>query len=250
MVLAMPALHRWARATRVTWAGFLAVLAVCLLAAPSVTASPSTFEKTFRPPYTSHGGREYTNITGPSNTLAFDLTSGVLTVNKSAEVTRCHPNATRCNWGFMLFAVGGVKELKFNVSTAGSYNVSAKWRGTIWANLSVYLNGSARGTVMSNYSIITGLGICCGPNKPNQVWTSLTSSGIDQRGNRSVRVVTGVVNPHMVWLKPGTRQKYELAAYIEVFGYISVSKQAKPGASAEVSFSSPGGVELKYISVA
>jgi hypothetical protein len=231
------------------WAALPALLAVFLIAAPTMGASPGAFEKTFHPSYTSHGGREYVGLT-PANTSPFNLTSGMLSVNTSEGVTRCQPNASRCLWGFVLDVVGGVKELRLNVSTKGLYNISAKWRGTIFANLSALLNKSSYGTVMANYSIETGLSICCGPLRPKQVWTTLLSSGADYHGNKSVRVAMGVSGPHTILLGPGwSQRKYLLAAYIEVIGYISVSQQAKPGAYAFVSFSSPGGVELKDISI-
>lgn len=240
------------RRTRVlVWPALPAVIAVCLLAAPSMAGSPAAYHKTFLPPYLLNGeDREYGGSgCGVVCQLSFNLTSGVLAANDSEEVTRCQPHALRCLWSYAFSAAGGVTHLGFKVPIAGYYNVSAAWSGTIFANLSVFLNNSALGTVQANYTFFVVSYMCCGPNHAKSVSQAYQlANGSIQSGTKSYRIVAKATSPLRMWLTP-RKLKYHLTEYIEVIGSGFVSKSAKPGASTEVLFDSPGGVALKYVSV-
>lgn len=251
----MPVPTRWTRRARLgSWAGLLAILAVVVLAAPSMAAPAApSLSRTFRAPYNGRvdsgwvgGSGGWGCVSANASLPEFNLTTGGLLEDNWA--TGCR-NPGHKGWAqFTIRDYAGVDYLGFHVAKAGDYNLSALWTGFVWANLSVLLNRSAMGTANVSYEIwaTTFLYGGRGTGIGTLSWTDDLANGSDGRGIQDHHPSFGkVAGPYVVWLNSGS---YDVGSMLVFTMSGWVGAKAKVGAMVDVSLVSSG-VRLKYVAV-
>src|SRR5579871_6284833 len=209
-----------------TFAGAVAVILLVLLSAPGLSGVPSsTFTKTWSPPSYrqalinngtnvngwGYGGCAGLNVSDPGR---FNLTTGRASFNASTSLFPC---VTSANSVSMFSAFAGIYTVNastyfksgvfkgFTVPATGWYNVTAKWSGSAWFNLTIHHSFSTQ--VNATYSVFQYLDVCdqhtlqCVIPYSGNGWYPIATGHLNHNGSLSVRVRVSQFGPFSVWMQ-------------------------------------------------
>lgn len=231
-------------------------LAALLATPPTSAAAPSV--RRWGPPFSS--GREFadggsfhgtscaqTFLSAPAQ---FWLPSGRFYVNTSGQACQFSPSPSGATGGSFRWPSGaGIYNLTFHVPAVGLYNVSSRWSGGIWANLSIDRNRSAPGVPMyAGFNVTITTRVYCVQNATNvSSATRVLGSGNISNGSRSHFLRLGAVGPLRVDLRPGRTYRLSVGVTTSIFG--SVGPRARYQATATATIDGREGLFLRRVLV-